>query len=518
MTITSGGATARGSSPNGTSAGADGRVRGPARGAGHHGPLTEAAAQLQAVTLEVDPGMLPDLVRAGGRPERYLWGRSDLTLLGVGEALRLSLPAGWASPAHASLVRAALGAVRTEDDLCVPGSGPVALGALPYDPGRPGHLSMPQLVVARHHGTAWATVTGPTGAHGSPRTIRRRVEQQLAELRAEPREGTLPDRFELGANMPHVDWKHLVARAVKEMEGGSLSKVVLARQVGVRANRPFVLHDVLSRLASLYPSCAVFHVEGFLGASPETLLRRRGAQVESHPLAGTVARSGDPATDEALVAALMSSPKDRHEHQLVVDEIVATLRPICASLDVPDAPSVMPLRNVSHLGTDIRGTLRSSPAHDALLQDASSHDRLRHDGEPGNGRRELTATGPGAGARLGDGHLADGQLADGQLPTSLEIAALLQPTPAVGGLPMGAALDWQRDNEGFDRGTYAGPVGWVDSRGDGEWVLGLRCASVSGNSATLYAGNGIVAGSDPDAELAETQLKLQALLAALVRP
>jgi menaquinone-specific isochorismate synthase len=518
MTITSGGATARGSSPKGTGAGADGRARGPARGAGPHRLLAEAAAQLQAVTLEVDPGMLPDLVRAGGRPERYLWGRNEMTLLGVGEALRLSLPAGWASPAHTSEVKAALAAVRTEDDLCVPGSGPVAIGALPYDPSRPGHLSIPKLVVARHHGTAWATVTGAIEAHGSPRTVRQQVEQQLADLRHEPREGTLPDRFELGANMPHVDWKHLVARAVEKMEGGSLSKVVLARQVGVRANRPFVLHDVLSRLASLYPSCAVFHVEGFLGASPETLLRRTGAQVESHPLAGTVARSGDPATDEALVAALMSSPKDRREHQLVVDEIVATLQPICASLDVPDAPSVMPLRNVSHLGTDIRGTLRGSLAHDPL----------RHDGEPGNGRRGPAMAGPSTGAypgvgqpgngQLGNGHLGDGEHADGQLLTSLEIAALLQPTPAVGGLPMGAALDWQRENEGFDRGTYAGPVGWVDCRGDGEWVLGLRCATVSGNNATLYAGNGIVAGSDPDAELAETQLKLQALLAALVRP
>ncbi len=391
-----------GPSAESTGAPADGRGQGQARGARPHGPLAEAAGQLQAITLEIDPGMLPDLVRAGGRPERYLWGRNELTLLGVGEALRLSLPAGWASPAHTSEVKAALAAVRTEDDLCVPGSGPVAIGALPYDPARPGHLNMPQLVVALHHGTAWATVTGPSEAHSSPRTVRQRVERQLADLRDEPKDGTLPDRFELGANMPHVDWKHLVARAVKEMEGGSLSKVVLARQVGVRANRPFVLHDVLSRLASLYPSCAVFHVEGFLGASPETLLRRTGARVESHPLAGTVARSGDPATDEALVAALMSSPKDRREHQLVVDEIVATLQPICASLDVPDAPSVMPLRNVSHLGTHIRGTLRSSPALDArfqgaISQGAPSHERLHHDGEGSNGRRDLTVTGPSPG-------------------------------------------------------------------------------------------------------------------------
>ena len=165
---------------------------------------------------------------------------------------------------------------------------------------------------------------------------------------------TLPDRFELAACIPHDEWKQLVAKAVGEMEGGSLAKVVLARQVEVVANRPFVLPETLARLASLYPSCTVFHVEGFIGASPEILLRRTGAKILSHPLAGTVARSGDPATDKALLAGLMGSRKDRHEHQLVVDAIAAKLQPWCTSLDVPKAPTVMPLRNVSHLGTEIR--------------------------------------------------------------------------------------------------------------------------------------------------------------------
>ena len=454
--------------------------------------LLEAAGRLTAVTQEVDPASVPDLVRAGGRPGRHLWGRGGQVILGIGEAFRVPLPAGWAAPAHTSSVGDALAAIRTEGDLAVPGSGPVAIGALPYDPARAGHLAIPRLVVALHHGAAWATRVRPSRSLSSTRSSTFSLEQELAQLRDEPLGGELPDRFELGASLPHADWKKLVSRAVDEMESGALAKVVLARQVEVVANRPFVVQETLARLASLYPSCAVFHVDGFLGASPETLLRRTGNEIESHPLAGTVARSGDPASDEALVAALMSSSKDRHEHQLVVDKIVATLRPLCTTLDVPDAPSVVPLRNVSHLGTAIKGRLLP----------------------------------PGAGSSAGtDGHFANGSSPSQQprraspaLATSLEIAALLQPTPAVGGLPVGAALRWQRDNEGFDRGCYAGPVGWVDSRGDGEWVLGLRSASVSGRRATLYAGNGIVAGSDPDAELAETQLKLQALLAALVRP
>ncbi len=355
--------------------------------------------------------------------------------------------------------------------------------------------------MASRPGRAWATVVLPADEASSAR-FERVVAEQLAEL-ATPStspSAALPDRFELGATMPHEDWKDLVARAVKEMEGGSLSKVVLARQVEVVANRPFVLPETLGRLAHLYPSCVVFQVEGFIGASPETLLRRTGAQIESHPLAGTVARSGDPATDDALVAALMSSAKDRHEHQLVVDEIAAKLRPY-AAVEVPAAPSIVPLRNVSHLGTSIKGAL-----YEGIRGGAPNGA-----GAPGNGR------GNGAGTTT-DLHQGQASRVNRALRSSLELAAVLQPTPAVGGLPVDVAIQWQRDNEGFDRGCYAGPVGWVDSNGDGEWALGLRSAKVSGNRAVMYAGNGIVAGSDPEVELGETQLKLQALLAALVRP
>jgi menaquinone-specific isochorismate synthase len=412
--------------------------------------------------------LLGDLVRAGGRPGSRLWSQGETSLLARGEALRLALPAGWAHPGHVSLVSQALSLIETDDPVMAPGSGPVAVGALPYDPGRTGHLVVPRLLAVARHGQAWATVTGPGRLPPSPAEARNAVEEELATLRRhveeQARTQSLPDRFELSAHMPHAEWKLLVARAVAEMERGAFTKVVLARRVDVVANRPFVLPEALSRLANLYPSCAVFHVEGFIGASPETLVRRTGRDVLSHPLAGTVARSGDTATDAALLAGLMASGKDRHEHQLVVDEIAAKLRPLCRQLEVPPVPSVLALRNVSHLGTELRGTL------------------------------------------------ADGAT------SSLALAALLQPTPAVGGLPSEAALSWQRANEGFDRGTYAGPVGWVDSRGDGEWALGLRSADVSGPHAALYAGNGIVAASSPEAELAETQLKLQALLAAMVRP
>jgi menaquinone-specific isochorismate synthase len=236
--------------------------------------------------------------------------------------------------------------------------------------------------------------------------------------------------------------------------------------VDIAANRPFVIPDVLERLQALYPSCMIFSVNGFVGASPELLIRRNGRDVESHPLAGTVARSGDVHGDEVLVARLMASAKARREHAAVVDAVASALAPLCEELRVPETPSVLGLRNVSHLATHIRGRLwGSTPA-----------------------------------------------------PGALDLVRMVHPTPAVGGVPTEAALRYLQKVEGFDRGCYAGPVGWVDANGDGTWAIGIRCAEIEGPNARIFAGNGIVAGSDPREELAETQLKLQALLAALVRP
>jgi menaquinone-specific isochorismate synthase len=252
---------------------------------------------------------------------------------------------------------------------------------------------------------------------------------------------------------------------VERIAAHEFEKVVLARRIDIAANRPFVIGDVLSRLVALYPSCMVFSVDGFIGASPELLIAREGDRVTSNPLAGTVARSGDAHADEALVAGLMSSPKARGEHQVVVDGLSRALAPVCAELDVPATPSVLGLRNVSHLATFITARLAGSS-------------------------RE----------------------------TALELVARVHPTAAVGGDPMDAAVAYLQKVEGFDRGRYAGPVGWVDARGDGAWAIGIRSAEVHGASASIFAGNGVVVGSDPADELAETQLKLQALLAALVRP
>jgi len=392
-----------------------------------------------------------DLIEMGAAPDGVLWMNDELGLAGAGCALRL----GFAGAAGGAAVADALAAIATDDEVEEPGSGPVAFSALPFDLRRGGELVVPSRIVGRRGGRWWETVIG------------RRDGRSPSAPPLPTSSGASPDEFALSPSMPHEEWMHVVADAVCRIANGELDKVVLARRVDVVANRPFVLSEVLGRLVALYPACMVFHFGGFIGASPELLVRREGDRVSSHPLAGTVARSGDQAADEALVAGLLSSAKERWEHRVVIDHLVEVLGPFCDRLEVPDTPVVLGLRNVSHLATPIGGRLA---------------------------RR------------------------DGRLPSALQLVAALHPTAAVGGHPAEAALAYLEKVEGFDRGPYAGPVGWVDARGDGAWALGIRSAQVEGNRASMYAGNGMVAGSDPVAELAETQLKLQALLAALVRP
>ena len=329
--------------------------------------------------------------------------------------------------------------------------GAIALGALPFEPSLAvrGELVIPSAVLRRApDGTCTVTVVGDG------------PDPELDVRRDRP----APDAFSLRPAPPHDAWCAVIERAIARIKDGELGKVVLAREVTVEANREIVVSQVLARLQALYPSCWVFSAEGFVGASPELLVSRRGDRVVTHPLAGTIPHSGDPDVDRRAAERMLASPKERAEHAFAVDDAAATLRPLCASLTVPAAPSIVALRNVAHLGTRIEGVL-APPT-----------------------------------------------------PSALDLALALHPTPAVGGTPTDAAVRYLRTAEGVDRGRYAGPVGWVDASGDGEFVVGIRSAEISGAVARLFAGVGIVEGSVPEEELAETQLKLQALLAAVVRP
>jgi menaquinone-specific isochorismate synthase len=433
-----------------------------------------------------------DLLAAAGS-DGVLWQHEGFGLAGRGTALRIELPRGLTGTDAVAGVAGRLAAIQRCDDLAGPGTGAVALGALPFVRDAPGALVVPRVMIGRRDGEAWiTTIAGPGGGPAAARLAERMIADALGGF-TDPRPG--PSQFTLTSMMDHDAWGGLVADAVARIDRGALGKVVLARQVDVTANRPFVTSDVLSRLLALYPTCMVFRIDGFLGASPELLIERRGAHVASHPLAGTIGRSGDLATDEALIAGLLASPKERREHAYVIDGLRRTLGPVCNRLDVPDKPTVLELRNVSHLATRLSGVLTAGPAGPGA--------------SPGGPARTAGWPVP-SGDEPGHPGL--------RVPSALQLVARVHPTPAVGGTPTDEAVAYIGEVEGFDRGRYAGPVGWMDARGDGSWAIGLRSADVDGHRASLYAGVGVVAGSRPRAELAETQLKLQALLAALVRP
>ena len=266
-------------------------------------------------------------------------------------------------------------------------------------------------------------------------------------------------------SLPAPDWEQAVSTAVSRIRAGDLCKVVLARDLFATASDDIDVRVLLHRLAGRYPGCYTFAVAGLVGATPELLIRRQDADISSLVLAGTTPRGRDAAEDASLGAGLLSSEKDTEEHQYAVADVRAALAPVCDRLVVDARPSLLRLANVQHLATGITGRL--------------------------------------AGPAPGGDH------------SVLSLVAALHPTAAVCGTPAEVAMELIRELEGMDRGRYAGPVGWVDAQGNGEWGIALRCAEVDGARARLFAGGGIVAGSGPAAELAEAQAKFRPMQFAL---
>jgi isochorismate synthase len=257
-----------------------------------------------------------------------------------------------------------------------------------------------------------------------------------------------------------------VAAARDAVRRADITKAVIAREIAVTADQPIDRHGVLQRLKASFGTSYRYAVDGLIGASPELLVEVDGQAVRAHPLAGTAPRTGDVTLDAEIAAALVDSTKNQVEHRVVIDVVHDTLLPWCSFLDWEPDPSIVTVANVQHLGTRIEGVLSTPP------------------------------------------------------PNVLELVRALSPTPAVGGHPRAEAMDLIAAVEGVDRGRYAGAVGWLDAAGNGTWAVTLRCAELSadGHRARLIAGGGIVADSEPLAELAETQAKFQAMLSALIRP
>jgi menaquinone-specific isochorismate synthase len=359
-------------------------------------------------------------------------------------------------------VEAALVGIEVDDPVDRPGTGPVAFGALPFLPDAPAELVVPEVLVGIDEEGAWATVVGP--ADDAAALDPGAAVDALVAGAARPSPADGPSSFRVEASRPPADWEVAVAKATARIRAGELDKVVLAREVLVTADADLSVATLLLRLSQHYPGCFLYLVDGFLGASPELLVARAHDVVTAQPMAGTKPRRGDPEADAVLAAELLASATYRHEHQVTIDAVHDTLLAFSSYVDYEPEPAVVPLANVVHLATRVEGRLSHPPA------------------------------------------------------SILELVAALHPTPAVCGRPREAALAVIAELEELDRGPYAGAVGWVDRRGNGAFAVSIRGAEVSGRTARVIAGNGMVGDSDPPTELIETRAKLQAMLSAIVRP
>jgi salicylate biosynthesis isochorismate synthase/menaquinone-specific isochorismate synthase len=358
-----------------------------------------------------------------------------------------------------------------------PGSGLVAVGGFAFaDRGgrtpdwegfAPASLIVPEVSLARRGDQVWLTVNAEVAPDDATEDLRARVERRLSELRTAPLPLIDPSpsgRYRVVSPIPPSHYESAVARAVERIRAGELEKIVLAREVDVRAP---VEHDpgaVIGLLREAFPACYVFAVgrrdATFVAASPELLIRRDGQRASTVALAGSTRRSADPAVDDHLGERLLRSDKDREENAIVARRIARALKPYAVWVTAAPEPALVRIANIQHLGAPIRAQL----------------------------------AGP---------------------ISAIELAGVLHPTPAVGGEPSESAVNLIPALEGLDRGWYAGPIGWIDVGGDGEFCVALRCALLRGQVARCYSGCGIVRDSDPAAELAESEVKLEALLPVL---
>src|SRR5918993_2887954 len=437
-----------------------------------------------AITVPVGPDLdLSAVVLAARRPEdRFACLEQPerdgqvLATLGQAEVIESRGANRFAEVAARArdLGRAAFADDPAQDPDRPPAAGPVFVGgfAFAHDGGSspewsslaPASLVLPELGLARHGGEARMTLCALVEPDDHPDAVVERLLLRVGEVAPAGMPLLDPDpveRTRVASAAPPSHYEQAVERAVERIRAGELQKVVLAREVRAHAPAPHDPGAVLGALRELFPACYCWCVgtpdAAFVGASPELLVRRDGQRASTVALAGTTRRSADPAVDDHLGQQLLGSAKNRDEQAIVARRIERTLAPVSLWVAAAGDPVLVKVHNVQHLATPIRA-----------------------------------------------------QLAD-PVPT-VELAGMLLPTPAVGGEPSEAALPLIPALEGLDRGWYAGAVGWTDLAEDGEFCVALRCALLRGPVAHLYAGCGIVRDSVPEEELAETEVKLEALL------
>ena len=409
---------------------------------------------------------------------RSYWSDPDkeIVLIGFGNAFTLQTQGidrfGQVSNRWKSLLENAV-----YDHPTVPGTGPVLIGGFSFDPLKPKtklwekfdhtRLVLPEFMLTVSKNKAYFTANLFISHEDDiEQTIQNIVEMEHF-FTSKAKNTIVPLLKQHGFEKREVEperWKQAVRTLSKEIREGELDKVVLARELRVITEQPFSPYSVLYHLREEQPLSYLFAVENgtdcFVGASPERLVKRMGDEVMSTCLAGSNARGDTPEMDQDLGEMLLQDQKNLHEHQIVVKMIKSEMEKGCNQLEVPKEPELMKLRNIQHLYTPVKG----------IAKDGVS---------------------------------------------IIDLVELLHPTPALGGFPKESALHRIREHELVDRGWYAGPIGWVDANGNGEFAVAIRSGLLQGNEASLFAGCGIVGDSDPESEYQETNLKLKPMLSAL---
>ena len=408
-------------------------------------------------------GLLEYLVRN----DQLCWIRHGEGLVGFGEILR-----------HTSTGPDRFNAARTwwntvtadadiQDEVQVPGSGLTAFGSFAFSKRSPflSRVVVPEIIVGSRNGTAWVTQTTlDPDAVLDRESVAAALAGYLEEISA--------DSLSLGSDsilpgmLSESEWKNAVARSVAHIAAGELSKIVLARDIVASLSAPIATAQVLRELALRYESCWTYSVDGLIGSTPEMLIKVENGKARARVLAGTLDRATAPLDDPGYAKRVLAgSEKQQHEHAIAIDSVTRQLEPFTSSMTSHSEPFVLELPNVWHLASDVTAELR---------------------------------------------------MEDGGVPTSLDLVEALHPTAAVCGYPTSVAGELISELEHMDRGPYAGPVGWFDAAGNGEWGIALRGAVIEDPQAVrLYAGCGIVSGSNPAAELEETWSKFRPMLEAL---
>lgn len=410
--------------------------------------------RLRVVSREI--AAIDDLLEYADPSDPLVWARRGSWLVGVGSALRIEVPAADAATL-AERWRTVAAAATVDDHVGSAGSGLIAFGALPFDAqsSATAVLTVPRMTIGTRESRTWVTWVLPDD--GDPEPDEPRAIGYGPHWSAAVGPGALtPDGYQ-----------DAVRAGLSAIASGEVSKVVLARELAGTIPAGADLRRLARSLTSAYPDTWVYAVHGLIGASPETLVTVSGGQVTARVLAGTVARGAGPDADREAALRLATSAKDLAEHQYAVRSLVDALAPHATALAAAEQPFTLALPNVWHLATDVEAT--TAPETSAL-----------------------------------------------------DLLGVLHPTAAVAGTPTTAALAAIRRIEPFDRGRYAGPVGWVDASGDGEWAIALRgaqfdlaAADADGIPFRAHAGAGIVAGSDPEAEMLETRVKFRPIVDAL---